>query len=94
MVERNRGEEKLQQTESHLRGLLGALTERTTQLALAEQSALAGSFAYDVGKDTLQISDGYAAIHGFPNESRDSIPSIFGSFAQEVRFAGSSRAPL
>src|SRR5262249_7804260 len=46
-------------------------TERTTQLALAEKSALVGRFAYDVGTDTLQISDGYAAIHGFPNEARE-----------------------
>lgn len=70
-IERKGAEEKLHETEGELRRLLGALTERTTQLALAEKSALVGSFAYDVGTDTLQISDGYAAIHGFPNETRE-----------------------
>ena len=69
--ERNQAEEKLHETEGELRRLLGELTERTTQLALAEKSALVGSFAYDVGTDMLQISDGYAAIHGFPNETRE-----------------------
>lgn len=46
-----------------------ALVERTTQLALAEKSALVGSFAYDVDAEKLQMSDGYAAIHGFPNDT-------------------------
>src|SRR5262245_28269646 len=71
ITERQQAEEKLHETEAELRRLLAALTERTTQLALAEKSALVGRFAYDVGTDTLQISDGYAAIHGFPNEARE-----------------------
>jgi PAS domain S-box-containing protein len=71
ITERQQAEEKLHETEGDLRRLLGALTERTTQLTLAEKSALVGTFAYDVGSDTLQISDGYAAIHGFPNETRE-----------------------
>ena len=71
ITERKQGEEKLHETEGQLRRLLGALTERTTQIGLAEKSALVGSFAYDVGTDKMQISDGYAAIHGFPNETRE-----------------------
>jgi PAS domain S-box-containing protein len=71
ITEREQAEEKLHETEGELRRLLGALGERNTQFALAEKSALVGSFAYDVGTDTLQISDGYAAIHGFPNETKE-----------------------
>jgi PAS domain S-box-containing protein len=43
-----------------------ALAERTLQLALAERAALVGSLAYDPDTDRMQISEGYAAIHGFP----------------------------
>ena len=44
-----------------------ALAERSMQLALAGKAALVGSFAYDVETEMLQISAGYAAIHGFPD---------------------------
>ena len=44
-----------------------ALSERSMQLALAGKAALVGSFAFDVAMDKTQISDGYAAIHGFPD---------------------------
>ena len=43
-----------------------ALADRTLQLALAERAALVGSVAYDPETEKMQISDGYAAIHGFP----------------------------
>src|SRR5215471_4813911 len=43
-----------------------ALTERTMQLDLAGKAALVGSFGYDVDSEKIQISEGYAAIHGFP----------------------------
>jgi PAS domain S-box-containing protein len=43
-----------------------ALTERNAQLALAGQAALVGSYAYDVNKGTMQVSEGYVAIHGLP----------------------------
>jgi PAS domain S-box-containing protein len=43
-----------------------ALAERTLQLALAERAALVGSLAYDPDTDRMQVSEGYAAIHGFP----------------------------
>jgi PAS domain S-box-containing protein len=44
-----------------------ALEERNVQLWLAGRSALVGSFAYDVDTERLQLSPGYAAIHGFPD---------------------------
>jgi PAS domain S-box-containing protein len=42
------------------------LTERNIQLALAGKVALVGSYAYDTDTEIMQISEGYAAIHGFP----------------------------
>jgi PAS domain S-box-containing protein len=43
-----------------------ALAERDTQLALAGKTALVGSFAVDVASGRMQVSPGYAAIHGLP----------------------------
>ena len=43
-----------------------ALAERSIQLALAGKAALVGSYAYDTDTEIMQISEGYAAIHGFP----------------------------
>jgi PAS domain S-box-containing protein len=43
------------------------LAERTMQLAIAGKAALVGSFAYDVDTERLQITPGYAAIHGLPD---------------------------
>src|SRR5262245_26812499 len=43
-----------------------ALAERNAQLGLAGRAARVGSYAYDVEKGTMQISEGYAAIHGLP----------------------------
>ena len=43
-----------------------ALAERNLQLALAGKAALVGSFAYDMDTEEIQISQGYAAMHGFP----------------------------
>jgi PAS domain S-box-containing protein len=42
------------------------LTERNAQLGLAGRAALVGSYTYDVNKGAMQISEGYAAIHGLP----------------------------
>jgi PAS domain S-box-containing protein len=42
------------------------LAERNLQLALAGKAALVGSFAYDVRTDQMDVSEGYAAIHGLP----------------------------
>jgi len=43
-----------------------ALAERNAQLALAGRAALVGVYAYDVKAEKVQISEGYAAIFGFP----------------------------
>jgi PAS domain S-box-containing protein len=43
-----------------------ALAERTMQLELAGKVALVGSFAYGVDTETMQISEGNAAVYGFP----------------------------
>src|SRR5262245_51486602 len=43
-----------------------AIYERNAQLAVAGRAALVGSYAYDVNKGTMQVSEGYAAIHGLP----------------------------
>jgi PAS domain-containing protein len=52
-----------------------ALTERDTQLALAERAALVGSYVYDVNKGTMQVSQGYAAIHGLPEGTTETTIS-------------------
>ena len=44
-----------------------ALAERNLQLALAGKAGRVGSFAYDIDTERMQISAGYAAIHGFPD---------------------------
>src|SRR5262249_27250175 len=44
-----------------------ALAERNFQLALAGKAARVGSFAYDIDTEMMQITAGYAAIHGFPH---------------------------
>ena len=43
-----------------------ALADRNAQLALAGRAALVGNYTYDVNKGTMQVSEGYAAIHGLP----------------------------
>src|SRR6185295_7598714 len=52
-----------------------ALAERNLQLSLAAKAALVGSYAYDVGTDTLQISQGYVAVHGLPAGTVESTRS-------------------
>jgi PAS domain S-box-containing protein len=42
------------------------LAERNVQLELAGKAALVGSYAYDTDTERVQVSEGYAAIHGFP----------------------------
>lgn len=43
-----------------------ALSERNMQLSLAGKAAGVGSYAYDVGSDLMQVTEGYAALHGLP----------------------------
>src|SRR5262249_17018425 len=51
------------------------LAERNAQLALAGPAALVGSYAYDVTAGKLQISEGYAAIHGLPGGTSETTIS-------------------
>jgi len=48
-----------------------ALADRNLQLALAGTYALVGTYAYDVGSETYQISPGYAAVHGLPEGTEE-----------------------
>jgi PAS domain S-box-containing protein len=48
-----------------------ALGERNVQLALAGKAALVGSYAYDTDTEIMQISEGYAALHGFPEDTTE-----------------------
>jgi PAS domain S-box-containing protein len=48
-----------------------SLAEQSLQRALAERAALVGSFAYDTHTDRIEISPGFAAIHGFPEETAE-----------------------
>jgi PAS domain S-box-containing protein len=43
------------------------LAERNTQLSLAGKAGLVGTYAYDADTEIMRISEGYAAIHGFPD---------------------------
>src|SRR5262245_57971809 len=42
------------------------LAERNLQLALAGRASFVGSYAYDIDTEMLDVSEGYAAVHGFP----------------------------
>src|SRR5262245_3788287 len=55
------------------------LSDRNTQLALAGKVALVGSYAYDVGADEMQVSEGYAAIHGLPEGTAEPTRSAWRS---------------
>src|SRR5262245_19917362 len=54
-----------------------ALGERNTLLALAGKVALVGSYAYDVDADEMQVSEGYAAIHGLPDATAETTGSAW-----------------
>jgi PAS domain S-box-containing protein len=43
------------------------LWERNTQLSLAEKAAGVGGYTYEVGAELMQITEGYAALHGLAN---------------------------
>jgi PAS domain S-box-containing protein len=45
------------------------------QLALAARAALVGSYTYDVNKGVMQVSVGYAAIHGLPEGTTEALYS-------------------
>jgi PAS domain S-box-containing protein len=48
-----------------------SIAEQSVQRTLAERAALVGSFAYDTDIERMEISPGYAAIHGFPEETAE-----------------------
>jgi PAS domain S-box-containing protein len=50
-----------------------ALAERDLQLALAGKAARVGSFAYDTSTELIQVSQGYAVLHGLA-EGTTQIP--------------------
>jgi PAS domain S-box-containing protein len=47
-----------------------ALAERNLLLALAAKSARVGSFTLDAAADLMQVSDGYVAVHGLPEGTK------------------------
>ncbi len=51
------------------------LAERNAQFALAARASLVGNYAYDVNTEMLQISEGYAAIHGLPEGTAETTLS-------------------
>jgi PAS domain S-box-containing protein len=51
------------------------LHERTMQLELAGKAGLVGSYAHNVNTDMMQVSEGYAAIHGLPEGTTESSRS-------------------
>ena len=52
-----------------------ALAERNAQFALAAKAALVGSHAYDVDADSMQVDEGYAALHGLPEGTTETTRS-------------------
>jgi PAS domain S-box-containing protein len=52
-----------------------ALPERNLQLALAGKVGRVGAYAYDVNAEKLQISEGYAALHGLPEGTTETTLS-------------------
>ena len=60
---------------SELKKAQRALAERNVQLALAGKAGLVGTYAHDINTDMMQISEGYAAIHGLPEGTTESSRS-------------------
>jgi PAS domain S-box-containing protein len=48
-----------------------ALAERNLLLALAGKSARVGGFTLDAAADVMQVSDGYVAVHGLPEGTKE-----------------------
>ena len=60
---------------SELKKAQRALAERNVQLALAGKAGLVGTYAHDFNTDMMQVSEGYAAIHGLPEGTTESSRS-------------------
>jgi PAS domain S-box-containing protein len=54
-----------------------ALAERNLQLAIAGKVGRVGSYAYDVNAERLQVSEGYAALHGIPEGTTETTLSAW-----------------
>ena len=54
-----------------------ALAERNAQFALASRAARVGRYAYDIDSDIMQISEGYAGIHGLPEGTTETTRSLW-----------------
>jgi PAS domain S-box-containing protein len=52
-----------------------ALSEHNLQMAMAGKSARVGSYTYDVGSDLMQVSEGYVAVHGLPEGTKETTRS-------------------
>ena len=52
-----------------------ALEERNVQLALAGKAGRVGSYAYSIDSDVMQVSAGYAALHGLPEGTTETTRS-------------------
>lgn len=52
-----------------------ALGERKIQLSLAERAAGVGIYTYDFGSDAMQVTEGYAALHGLPEGTTEALRS-------------------
>jgi PAS domain S-box-containing protein len=74
-----------------------AIAERNTQLALAGKFARVGTFTFDVDSERMQVSPGYATIHGLPEGIEDvaraewragvhpdDLPGVEAQFAQTL----------
>ena len=60
---------------SELKKAQRALAERDVQLALAGKAGLVGTYAHDFNRDMMQVSEGYAAIHGLPEGTTETSRS-------------------
>ena len=54
-----------------------ALEERNVQLALAGEAGRVGSYAYSIDSDVMQVSAGYAALHGLPEGTTETTRSAW-----------------
>jgi PAS domain S-box-containing protein len=59
------------------------LAERNAQFALASRAARVGRYAYDFDSDRMQVSEGYAAIHGLPEGTTETSRRLWRARAPE-----------
>src|SRR5262249_23631542 len=58
------------------------LADRDLQLTLASKAGLIGRYAYDVDTEMIQISPGYAVIHGLPEGTTEIAHSAWLALVQ------------